>query len=113
MKRKQECRDMLAGSYVDALIQDIRFALRILRRSPGLTLVVVLTMALEIGATTAIFSVIDATLLQVCGSKDDELLGRLQQKLGKTKEDLRAEIEKLLRRDHLSQLSRASFQRRR
>jgi hypothetical protein len=67
MKRKQECRDMLVGSYVDALIQDIRFGLRILRRSPGLTLVVVLTMALGIGATTAISSVIDATLLQVCG----------------------------------------------
>src|SRR6202789_4314726 len=49
--------------FVENLFQDLRFAVRMLLRSPGFSLIVIATMALGIGATTAIYSVINATLL--------------------------------------------------
>jgi hypothetical protein len=61
---KEESREALAGNFIDILIQDVRFSVRMLRKSRGFSAIVVLTIALGIGATTAIFSVVDATLLQ-------------------------------------------------
>src|SRR2546430_16579654 len=54
---KEECREAIAGNFIDILIQDVRFGLRMFRKSSGVTVIGILTMELGIGATTAIFSV--------------------------------------------------------
>jgi len=62
----------------EELWQDLRFVVRMLRKSPGFTAVIVLTMALGIGATTAIFGVVDATLLHPLPYPNPEKLVSIQ-----------------------------------
>jgi putative ABC transport system permease protein len=74
---KEDCRDARGVRLVDNMRQDFRFGLRQLRKSPGFAMVAILTLALGIGANTAIFSMVNALLLRPYDFRDLDQLVRV------------------------------------
>jgi putative ABC transport system permease protein len=76
-RAKEECRDATGANFFDSLLQDIRFGLRQLRKSPGFTTVAILTLALGIGGTTAIFTLVHQVMLRSLPVAKPEQLWRV------------------------------------
>jgi len=67
---KELCRDLRGVGWIETFFQDVRFGLRMVRRNPGFATVVVLLLAIGIGASTTMFSVVDAVFLRACPYKE-------------------------------------------
>ncbi|RPI55445.1 MAG: ABC transporter permease [Acidobacteria bacterium] len=82
--RKDECREAVGLRLLDELRGDVRYALRLLRRSPAFTAVALLSLGLGIGANTAIFSLIDMVLVKALPVADPQRLFFIDNSGGKS-----------------------------
>ena len=76
---KEEGREARGVSFADEMMQDLHYGQRVLSKSPGFAVVAVLTLALGIGATTAIFSVVNAVLMRPLAMEDPSRVVYLQE----------------------------------
>ena len=80
---KEESRDVRGVRFVEEFLQDVRYSLRVLLRKPAFTLTVIITLALGIGANTAIFSLVRGVLLRPLPFNNPErLIGIRESKVG-------------------------------
>src|SRR5262247_451999 len=75
---KESYRDRSSLSFVDSTLQDLRYGLRMLWKDKGFTAIALLSLALGIGANTAIFSIIDAALIKTLPVRNPERLVSLE-----------------------------------
>jgi len=76
---KEACRDVPGVRWIEDAIQDLRFGARMLIKAPGFTMIALLTLALGIGANTALFSIVDKLILNPIPARDSDRLIHLQE----------------------------------
>ena len=97
---KEDCHEARGVSFVEHIGQDVRYAMRMFGRTPGFTVVVIMTLALGIGANTAVFSLINAALLKMLPVKDPEQLvqfSKIQPLYGENDDFSYPEVERFQR----------------
>ena len=75
---KEECREARGVNFIETLIQDVRYGLRVLRKSPGFTAIAVITIAVGIAANVSVFGFVDALFLRSVPAKDAAGLVRIE-----------------------------------
>ena len=75
---KEECHDALGGHFIESLIHDVRYSIRLLRKSPGFAAVAVATLALAIGANAVAFAALNALILRPLNVPDPQSLYGIQ-----------------------------------
>src|SRR5882762_564645 len=71
---KEQCREARGISFLETLLYDVRYGLRMLRKSPGFTTVAIFTLAVGIGANSAAFGLVDASLIRALPFREPERL---------------------------------------
>src|ERR1043166_5632574 len=82
---KEQVHEVRSGHSLETFFQDFRFGLRMLLKSPGFTLTVILTLALSVGANTAIFSLVNALLLKNLPYAHPERMGTIYTRISGSK----------------------------
>jgi predicted permease len=78
VKYKEQSHEALGNNFIETLIQDVRFSLRVLRKSPGFTIAAVFTLALAIGANAVVFSMFNGLVMRPLNVADSKNLYALQ-----------------------------------
>jgi hypothetical protein len=102
---KEECREARGGRFLEVLLQDVRFGLRMLLKSPAFTATAILALALGIGVNTTVFTAFDALALRPRPVKDPDHLVGVYRKAQGQKRGAFSYPDYIYYRDHSETLS--------